>query len=404
LPTISVDPASIIDDTLTPGSTFTVDLLIADANIDESTEAYAWQVMMSWDNTVLDIDDAGLTFGDFMDVPRIGPWGELTADADAGQNIVNVVDGTRFATPGAWGGEVLIQDDFNSETKIVVSQDGNQLTLQSNLANSYTVAAGGGAYPRPTLTPGYAVGPAGNRVLVGQTTQGVPPGVSGSGLLCTLAFDVLATGDTVLDINDPFVGDQTFITNSGPAFDVIGDESGELNKESGYFSNVGVPPEMYTLSISVVGSGTTDPAVGDHVYAEGTVVDVLATASGGWVFKNWTLDGGDAGSANPLAVTMDADHTLVAFFDEVVGPLIFVDPAATSIDPPGSFTINVSITDAVDLFSYEVKLGYNPSILSVASILEGPFIKDQTTSPLGTLWSTVFGSNYVYATCVTLGA
>lgn len=87
-----------------------------------------------------------------------------------------------------------------------------------------------------------------------------------------------------------------------------------------------------------------------------------------------------------------------------VAPLIYVDPATNSANPPGSFTVTVNIIDAVDLFSYETKLGYDPNILSVTSIVEGPFIQDQTTSPLGTLWATIQGSNYVYATCVTMGA
>ncbi len=87
-----------------------------------------------------------------------------------------------------------------------------------------------------------------------------------------------------------------------------------------------------------------------------------------------------------------------------VGPEIAVDPASNEANPTESFTVDVNITDAEDLFSYEMKLGYNPSILSVASILEGPFIKDQTTAPSGTYWSSNIQTNYLYASCVTLGA
>ncbi len=86
-----------------------------------------------------------------------------------------------------------------------------------------------------------------------------------------------------------------------------------------------------------------------------------------------------------------------------VAPLVYVDPATNSVNPPASFAVTVSIIDAVDLFSYEVKLGYNPNILSLASIVEGPFIKDQTTSPLGTLWNVIYGSDHVYASAVTWG-
>jgi hypothetical protein len=240
-PTIRIEPTNY---TGRIGSSFDVKISIYDAGeyLVEDTDVYSWQVLVTWSNTVLDIDDT-VTFGDFMDVPRIGPWGSLTADAASGQNIVNVGDGSKFAIPGAWGGEVLIQDDFNSETNIVTSQDGNQLTLQNNLAHTYTVAAGGGAYPWPDLTPGATIGPYRNRIMIGQTTTGAPPGVSGSGWLCTLTFYVLSESTTTLDIDSQYMGDQTYITNTLGA--LLGDEpsgggdpgwfQAELFKDSGYF-------------------------------------------------------------------------------------------------------------------------------------------------------------------------
>jgi len=84
-------------------------------------------------------------------------------------------------------------------------------------------------------------------------------------------------------------------------------------------------------------------------------------------------------------------------------PLIYLSPAINSYNPGDSFTVDVDIQDANDLFSYEVKVGYNPGILEVASIEEGPFIKDQTTAPLGTIWSVIYGDDFVYAVCVTWG-
>jgi len=82
---------------------------------------------------------------------------------------------------------------------------------------------------------------------------------------------------------------------------------------------------------------------------------------------------------------------------------IAVDPVNNIWNPTESFTVDVTIADVVDLFSYEVKLGYDPNVLEVADIEEGSFIKDQTTSPLGTLWSTIYGADHVYAVCVTMG-
>jgi len=228
------------------GSTFTAKVYIQDAGeyLVDNTEVYAYQVMPRWDSSLLDITDLDVTFGDFMDTPRIGSWGILTQDAPAGQDIVYVTDGSKFANPGAWGALVLIQDDSNSEYKKVVDQSGGQLTLNATLAHSYTMAAGGGAYPWPTLTRSAVPGPApASRITVGETTNGPCPGVSGSGLLFTLTFTVKAEGTTTIDIDAPTFGAFTYIVNTIGEF--LGDDpsgsgdpgyyQSELYKESGYF-------------------------------------------------------------------------------------------------------------------------------------------------------------------------
>jgi PKD repeat protein len=104
---------------------------------------------------------------------------------------------------------------------------------------------------------------------------------------------------------------------------------------------------------------------------------------------------------------------LIASLDAVVpyaspvfaqdGPTVAVVPVNNVWNPAESFELNITITEAEDLYSYGAKLGFDPNVLEVASIEEGPFIKDKTTSPVGTFWSTTIGSDYVYATCVTMG-
>jgi len=75
----------------------------------------------------------------------------------------------------------------------------------------------------------------------------------------------------------------------------------------------------YTLSMAVneAAGGTTDPAVGDHVYAQGTVVDITATAATNWQFDNWTGDVADPNAAT-TTVTMDADKTVTANFSSTI--------------------------------------------------------------------------------------
>lgn len=40
-----------------------------------------------------------------------------------------------------------------------------------------------------------------------------------------------------------------------------------------------------------------------------------------------------------------------------------------------NFTINVTISNVADLFGWELKLGWNPSLLDVTNVTEGPFLR-----------------------------
>jgi hypothetical protein len=89
----------------------------------------------------------------------------------------------------------------------------------------------------------------------------------------------------------------------------------------------------YTLTMAVSGSGSTTPAVGDHDYTTGTVVDIIATPAGGWQFDSWTGAVADPTSAT-TTVTMNADKTVTANFELITPPgegkLIGADDATGS--------------------------------------------------------------------------
>jgi|GEM_PF-423573 len=95
-----------------------------------------------------------------------------------------------------------------------------------------------------------------------------------------------------------------------------------------------VPAANYTLTMAVTGNGTTDPAVGDHDYSEGTVVNIEATPETGWYFVNWTGDVADANDAT-TTVTMNADKVVTANFTNVTYTLTMAvdDPAHGSTTP-----------------------------------------------------------------------
>lgn len=70
----------------------------------------------------------------------------------------------------------------------------------------------------------------------------------------------------------------------------------------------------------------------------------------------------------------------VVFATEVAiaspGATIAIDPAEVLDVPSGeTFKVNITITDVVNLYGWQVNITFNPGILNVASTEEGPFLK-----------------------------
>ncbi len=83
-------------------------------------------------------------------------------------------------------------------------------------------------------------------------------------------------------------------------------------------------PEERTLTITVVGEGTTIPAPGTHSYGEGEIVTIRAIPDGGWIINEWSGDVDTVGDvyAAETTITMDSDYDIVATFvvDRVAPP------------------------------------------------------------------------------------
>jgi len=71
--------------------------------------------------------------------------------------------------------------------------------------------------------------------------------------------------------------------------------------------------EIFTLTIAVNGNGSTNPAVGEHEYQEGEVVNITAIPDEGWQFVSWSVGVADPNSAS-TTVTIDSDKTVTANF------------------------------------------------------------------------------------------
>jgi len=77
-----------------------------------------------------------------------------------------------------------------------------------------------------------------------------------------------------------------------------------------------------TLTLSVTGSGTTNPPPGTHTYTNGAEVPVQAISNAGWSFDHWVLDETVQVDMNPVPITISRDRSVKAVF-------IQVSPAST---------------------------------------------------------------------------
>ncbi len=95
------------------------------------------------------------------------------------------------------------------------------------------------------------------------------------------------------------------------------------------------PIQTYTLTITVSGSGTTNPSAGTHNIAAGTYQSVSAIAGEGYTFDHWMLDDNNVGSTNPYSVQMNSNHTLQA---------VFTGGGGGDLTVTGNLTVNGSTT------------------------------------------------------------
>lgn len=183
------------------------------------------------------------------------------------------------------------------------------------------------------------------------------------GILCSLNFTCEAYGVASLNISTAENPIWTGNTNYPPTTwipwysELLDPDSNEMpfTAIDGLVTN-GQP----TLTIISVPSGGTDPAPGNYAETNGTNVSVTAIPDTGYTPVYWLLDGGNAGSANPILVLMNASHTLQPVFTQANYTLTIVAATGGNTSfPPGRYTYTagqmVNVSAAADngyAFSY----------------------------------------------------
>ncbi|NOY60612.1 MAG: hypothetical protein GXO75_17020, partial [Calditrichaeota bacterium] len=89
-----------------------------------------------------------------------------------------------------------------------------------------------------------------------------------------------------------------------------------------------------TTAVSPSGSGTVSPNPPGDWYDSGTNASVEATASSGYLFKNWTGD--LSGSQNPTHISMNSAKSVTANFSHIVEVTVRTNPVGLDFTVDGS--------------------------------------------------------------------
>jgi hypothetical protein len=138
------------------------------------------------------------------------------------------------------------------------------------------------------------------------------------------------------------------------------------------------------LTLTSSTGGTTNPPPGDYYYIVGEATSATALPDSGYSFDYWLLDG-EKRTENPIAITLDVNHTLEAHFVDDISPEIS-DPVQEPPENVGanqSVTVTATVTDTgtgvknVTLW-YNVNSGADWTPLNMIEVSEETY---QTTIP-----------------------
>jgi hypothetical protein len=159
-------------------------------------------------------------------------------------------------------------------------------------------------------------------------------GVTGSGSTSPPAGQHTYAAGAVISISATPAGGYHFVNWTGNVGSIanVNAASTTITMNSNYsitanFEQTAVT--YYTLTMAATGGGSINPAVGQHSYAAGTVVSIIASAAGGYYFVNWTGNGGTIANVNvsSTTITMNGNYSITANFAAL---------------PPGQYSLTIS--------------------------------------------------------------
>ncbi len=180
------------------------------------------------------------------------------------------------------------------------------------------------------------------------------------------------------------------------------------------------PPEEYTLTVNVVGSGSVGKDPDQATYAYGTPVLLTANADPGWSFDRW--EGDLTGGTNPDTITIYDNSVVDCYFTQdqytltvnIVGSGSVIknpDQATYTYGTPVLLTANADLGWSFDRWEGDLTGSTNPDTITIYSdsVVDCYFTEDEYTLTVNTVGSGSVDKNpdqatYTYGTPVLLTA
>jgi hypothetical protein len=207
-------------------------------------------------------------------------------------------------------------------------------------------------------------------------------GVTGSGSTSPTTGQHTYAAGAVISISATAAGGYHFVNWTGDVGSVanVNAASTTITMNSNYsitgnFEQTTVT--YYTLTMAATGGGSVNPGAGQHSYAAGTAVSIIASPAGGYYFVNWTGSVGTIANVNiaSTTITVNGDYSVTANFAALPAgqySLTISSGAGGSVTTPGEGTFIYGSGTVVNLVaapagSYEF-VNWSGNVGTVANV------------------------------------
>jgi len=300
-------------------------------------------------------------------------WGGTEAALQGSQPTVNVVDNSGLVAPEVTATPTTVtQNQSSTLTSTPVTTGKSPYTyqwFQKAPGGDYTAVGGNFdsyVFPGSTITGTWTfllqvTDSTGASVNSTAVTVNVNPTPTFTIAVIQSSHGTITPGTTVVNLG----GTQAFTISPEAGYqvtDVIVDGTSIGAANSYVFSDVMANHELmatltqieYTLTVSLVGSGTVTQSPSQITYHYGDVVQLTAIPTPGWRFSVWSGD--LANSVNPSSVTIDGNKAVTATFLNNQYTVSAIAGTGGSISPPGVTIVNYGGSQA---FTITPDAGYH---------------------------------------------